>query len=682
MSAEDIAIQFSKDYQAGESIRDQANEDMRFITIAGGMWEGFLEEAYSNKPRMEYDMIEQSVERFMGEWEANDLMPNFKGEEDDDDKDAELVGGLFRAKWRNNGGADAAKIAVFEVAAVGFGAIRLSTRYLDDESVEDTRQDLEFWPVHGAYSTVVFDSNAVKIDKSDAGHVSVLVPYTTEAFEKKWLEAPQVSAGIDDRSQFNWSSKDLVYVIEHYRKHEKETRVHVFMNADGNKVIADQKDLEITLEELSRIGGYRKVSTKKVVKRWVEKSIVSGHRYLEKPRRIAGKVLPVIPFYGHYNIVDGMEVYRGFVRKEKDPSRILNMQVSNLAEQAATSIKEVPIFSPEQVKGLEDRWSQAHLGNKNYQLARDIRDSTGNVVARGPLGYVKPPQIDPSTKGLIEFTTEHIRSSTSGMPLDIEDPKSSGKALLTAQKRVDMHTYSVMGNIVTGMKRIGTAFVSMAQEIYTDNRKVTVVGEDGKARRARLNEMTLVKDEETGVTRVTTINSLANKRFEVYADVGKSYQAQRRETIDFLKELVGFLPEGDPRTDAILSSIIDNMEGAGLDVIKQFNRKQMLISGLVEPEEGNKEEEALIASIQQAQNQEDPTQKLIDSQAALNLAEAEGKQAQNIERLASAEKKQAETAKIIEDIGLEKVKLLLESIANSQSLSPDTQNQPPSMEAF
>ena len=342
------------------------------------------------------------------------------------------------------------------------------------------------------------------------------------------------------------------------------------------------------------------------------------------------------------------------------------MQVSSLAENAATSIKEAPIFAPEQVKGLENRWAEAHLGKKNYQIARPLYDKKGNIVQTGPAGYIKPPQIDPSTQGLIEFTTHHIRSTTASMPEDVEDPKASGKAILTVQKRVDMHTYSIMGNIVSAMRRVGQCFISMAQEVLTDTRETMIINEDNSTGRVKLNEQFI---NDHGV--LDRKNTFEGKRFKVYADAGKSYQAQRRETVDFLKELVSLLPEGDPRLDAVVSSIIDNMEGVGLDVIKDFNRKRMLASGLVEPQEGNEEEEQLVAQLQEAQNQPDPMQELVQSQAMLNMAEAQSKQAVNIEKMANADKKQAETVKILQDIGLDRARMILDALdQQQQSFTP------------
>ena len=71
----------------------------------------------------------------------------------------------------------------------------------------------------------------------------------------------------------------------------------------------EDKDLEDVLIEINRIGGYRKVSERKIVKRHIECSIFNKSGYIEEPRKIAGKILPIIPFYGKRTIVDGAETY-------------------------------------------------------------------------------------------------------------------------------------------------------------------------------------------------------------------------------------------------------------------------------------------------------------------------------------------------------------------------------------
>ena len=581
---EELKQRFNKDYLAAQENRDLANEDMRFIMVPGGMWEGYLEDHYADKPRLEYDLISQAVDRFMGEWSSNELAPQFADDESDIEDDAKLVDGIFRASYRKHGGRQALKNAVFEVAACGYGAVRLGTSHYDQYNPEDKRQEITFNPVFNAHSSVVWSAGAKQIDKRDADRVSLIHEYTKDQFEKQWPDHDVVSfAQKDDRRHLDWCTKNSVFVVEHYERISKKTTVRVFINPLGDKIHVEEDELEIALPELQ---GYQQIAKRKVTIDRIEKSLVYGGGYLEKPRRIAGKILPVIPFYGYWGFVDGQERYAGLVRKEKDPSRILNMQVSNLAELSAASPKESPIFDPEQVKGLESRWAQAHLGKKNFHLARPLVDKSGNVISAGPTGFIKPPQVDPATAALIQFTTDHIRSTSGGMPQDVSDPDASGKAILAVQKRIDLHTYTISDNIQSGVVRMGEAFISMGQEALKDNRFVPTLSIDGKESRAQLNRYESVEG------RIQLVNRLSSKKFSVYAKAGPSHESQKRETVELLKELLVAIPEGDPRRDVVMASIIDNMQGVGLDTIKEYNRKQMLLTGIVEPE--SDEEKAML----------------------------------------------------------------------------------------
>jgi hypothetical protein len=79
---------------------------------------------------------------------------------------------------------------------------------------------------------------------------------------------------------------------------------------------------------------------------------MDGRQVLEDCGRIAGKHIPIVPFYGRRWYVDGIERFMGHVRLAKDPQRIKNMQLSKLAEISAQSSTEKPIFTPEQIAAI------------------------------------------------------------------------------------------------------------------------------------------------------------------------------------------------------------------------------------------------------------------------------------------------------------------------------------------
>ena len=71
-----------------------------------------------------------------------------------------------------------------------------------------------------------------------------------------------------------------------------------------------------------------------------------------------------------------------------DAARLYNMQISQLAENSASTGQEIPIFDPSQMEGgISELW--ADRNTKPYLLARALRDNDGNIVAHGPTSYLK-----------------------------------------------------------------------------------------------------------------------------------------------------------------------------------------------------------------------------------------------------------------------------------------------------
>jgi len=48
-------------------VREEANEDMRFINVDGGMWEGFLEQQFDTRVKLQFDIVSNFLNRFKGQ---------------------------------------------------------------------------------------------------------------------------------------------------------------------------------------------------------------------------------------------------------------------------------------------------------------------------------------------------------------------------------------------------------------------------------------------------------------------------------------------------------------------------------------------------------------------------------------------------------------------------------------
>jgi len=640
------------DYNATVDQRDQADEDIRFVDVPGGQWEDLFPQFFGddNRPKMEFNKVHQSVYRAIGEWVTARFRPSFKPEAHTaNEKEAQLLNGLYRKDERRSGGFEAYDTAVEEMFKCGIGAWRLSTEFVDEEDPESDDQRVVFEPIPNSYNMVLWDSNAKRYDKRDARHCTVLTRMTQEGFEEQYpdVAVSSVSAPVD-RGNFNWGNTQNVFVAEFYECIRKKETVIVFENDAGEvRSLWESKVAEV-MDELEE-RGFNETKRRKKTRRYVEKTLISGTDILEKTIRIPGKSLPIIPLYGFRAISDGQEFYSGLVRNQKDAQRLFNMSGSKLGENAATSGKQVPIFYPDEVEGLANHWAEHALGIHAYMLKKPHKDPNGQESPH-PTEYLQPAPLDAANVQILELTSSFIREETGGNPQDTLDPDASGKAINAVTARVDMQTAILFENVAKSMRRCGEVYREIAADIYTTQRFETILKEDDSEDVVQLFEWVI--DEETG--KPVEINDITKGSFEVVVDTGPAFASRRRETVSTITEIMQNTPENSPYMPMLYTILLDNVDGEGLEDIKAFNRKQAIMQGYKEPE--SDEEIAMVQQLQEQQGQSSEQDRLI--QAATQQAEAEARERDSkvAVNLSTAAKNQAQTQQIQAEIGTDNFK--------------------------
>jgi len=649
----------AKDADILSEQRDKADEDMRFIYVDGGQWENFLEKEFQGRARLQFDYASQVKNKFVGEYSLSRLGVEY--EPDDDattDDDAELLNGIYRADFRDNSGREAVENAIDECATCGFGAYGMLTEYRDEEDPENELQKTVWRPIHNAYNTVFYDMSARRADKQDARWVTELTPYTRDAFKDEFGDIDPTSAYVpQDRSYLNENgSANEVYVATRYEIVKKKESVFIYNNlASGQVEYYDKDDHELIKDELSKSETHRFVKERKIINKKVMMSRFTGKEYIEKPREIAGKCLPIVPMYAYRAYINGVEYYFGLVRPIKDACRAFNVQMNQLVENAASAGQEVPIFGREQIEAQDVAALWADKNNKPFLYVDPLTDGDGNIVSAGPIGYNKPPMLDQSTSALLEIIPNFLREITGGAPQDTLDPDASGKAINAMIKQRNLTTQTIRQNIEKSFIAAGNLYQSIASDIYNRKQIIRTLGRDGTEGKETL--LKVVADEKTG--RLIEANTLRGKKFRAHADVGPQYSSMKEQTVEDLKGMTDALrgtASGEKYMDVIVSTMLDNIGGVGMGPLKEFNRKQMMLQGLVEPQ--TDEEKQWLAEA--TQPQEDPNQKLMEAAAAQQMAEAKNLQASSIDKIASAEKKAAETQEIFADIQNSQSKLQME----------------------
>lgn len=653
----------------GDLMRDQrekANIDMRFIHVSGGMWEDLYGTDTQNRTLMELDLISPYVQRFINDWNMNRVGVNFEPDNlKTSEDDADLMNGIYRADFRDNSGKMAVDNAVDEAAKCGYGCWKLATVQEDDEDPGNQNQRIEFRPINESHNLVIWDASSTRIDKADARRCTVLTPYTKKAFEKEYPDITPMSAyePYDLRYlNFDGETANELYIATRYEVVKRKETVYVYNNYLSEEVeVYTKEEHEKIKDELADDPAREFKEERKVIRRRVFKSVFTGSQFIENPRRIAGKYIPIIPVYGYRGYSGGMEWYRGLVRKLIDAQRIFNFVISKLAEISASSGQKLPILTEEQVRGHEDSW--ADRDNLSYLLLNELKDEQGVTIQNGPIGYLEPAALDQNTEALLRIVLEIIREITGGDIRELQhNPQLSGVALQKVFKRMDANTQEIQDNIANAVEWGGKVYQAIASEVYNTPRMVRAIGLDGSAKLERLQSV--VMDEETGS--FVEANRLHGKKFRVYSDIGPQYETQREEEVEKLKG-VGEMVKGtsmEPQyMPVIIAGIIDKLSLSKRDPLKVLNRRMLLAQGAVEPE--TDEEKQLVEQMKQPQP--DPQQELVQAAAAQALGEAERAKAEarnldakSLVNVADAEKKTAETAEIMASIEDNRAKTLAE----------------------
>jgi len=674
---EDALLEFDNIQSSMREERLQRLEDRRFYSIAGAQWEGNLAEQFNNKPRFEVNKIHLSVMRIINEYRNNRIAVDFVSKDgNSNDKLADTCDMLFRADEQDSTADEAYDNAFEEAVGGGFGAFRLRTVYEDEYDEDNDNQRIRLEPIYDADTTVFFDLDAKRQDKSDARICFVLTAMNREAYIAEYDDDPSSWPKEIHQYEFDWATPDMAYIAEVYRVEEASEQIRIFENSDGEEEryserdFADDEELEAMLDAIGTI----EVRQKRVKRRKVRKYIMSGSGVLEDAGYIAGTEIPIVPVYGKRWFIDNVERCMGHVRMAKDAQRLKNMQLSKLGEISALSTVEKPLFAPEQVAGFEMMWAEDNLKNYPYLLLNTVTDANGNETLAGPIGYTKPPQIPPALAGLLQITEQDISDLLGNQEAGEQITSNiSGKAVELIQTRLDMQTFIYMSNMSKAIKRAGEIWLSMARETMVEpGRKMKGLGAQGEMSSLELGKPMM--NQETG--KIEYENDLSKAKFDVTVDVGPSSSSKGSATVRALMGMMQITP--DPETQQVLGAMaMMNMEGEGLSEVQDFFRKKLIRMGAVEPTD--EEQEALTAELEQLQVQQDPQSMYLEAEASKSQAQAQKALADTEYTMARTEETRADTIETLAGIERSERKDVLNTAEQLQKVVQGSQiRQPPS----
>lgn len=655
----DLVAEFDDIQSAIKDERLQCLQDRRFYSIAGAQWEGDLGKQFANKPKFEVNKVHLAVIRIINEYRNNRITVNFvpkDGAQNNQLTDA--CQGVYRADEQDSVAEEAYDNAFEEAVGGGFGAYRFTTEYVDESDEKDEAQRIRIKPIFDADSSVFWNLDAKRQDKSDATKCFVLSSITRDAYEAEWGRSPASWAKGVFQTEFDWFTPDVVFVAEVYCVETAKDTVNIFQGVDGTekRYLQSELDEDSTIAETLEATKFNLVRIKKIKIKKVRKYIMDGSVILEDCGHIAGPNIPIVPVYGKRWFVDNVERCMGHVRLSKDALRLKNMQLSKLGEISALSTVEKPIMTPEEIAGHTVMWSEDNVKNYPYLLKNRALDLNGNPIAV-PMEYTRVPQIPPAMAALLQITEQDLQDLLGNQQAGEKLPNNvSGIAVELVQNKLDMQTFIYMSNMSKAVKRGGEIWLGMAKEILVErDRTLKTVDQSGTVSSIKIDRPAL--DKKTGA--MILENHFAGANFDVVADVGPSSASKRSATV---RALTGMMQiSTDPETIQVLGAMaMMNMEGEGIEDVRGYYRNKLIHLGVIKP---TPEEAQDLAKEQEAAAQKpDPQAEFLMASAAKAAADSSKAKADTILTMAKVDYTKAQTAEVLSSVDIANEQHLISTV--------------------
>lgn len=619
---EKILRKFDLDYSASENARTEARNDLFFSRVS--QWDDWLESYVTLQYRGQFDVVRPMVRKLVAEMRKNPIEVQYRPKDNAPADAADILMGMYRTDMRNNSSKIAVNVAVREQIECGYGAWRLVTEY-EDDSPTSNNQIIRRVPMHESCTHVIWDCNAKAMDKSDAKNCTIIHAMNIdgwEAFAEQYGLEPEIQPSFQSPNndlQFTWLSGKTIHIAEYYEVEEKKELVFVYRDPLTNDLQTySAKEAKEKIDELAS-AGYQKVGERRVKKRRVYKSIITSTGILKDRIPIAGEHIPVVPVYGEWSFFDDNELYEGVVRLSKDAQRLRNFILSKGADTVAKSPKKKPFFYPEQIAGYEHMFTGED--DYPYYLLNRTDENNGDLPP-APISYMENAEISPADAGMLEVATLAAKETARvGVDAEAANGQIAFDTVNQLNSRIDLETYVFQDNLAIAMRRDGEIYASIAAEIYDTNRTVTTTSEDGSE-----NQIDLMQEELDFRKGEMIVRNDIRGKYETFTDVGPSFQSQKDAARAEIGELIVKVPVEHPMWNVMMLTYANMMEGKGVEYIRDYANKELIVSGLKKPET-EEEQQWLMDAQQAAQSNQDPM--MVAAQAEQKKAEAELVNAQN-----------------------------------------------------
>lgn len=544
------------------------------------------------------------------------------------------------------------------------GWIRIITQYAGHDTFD---QEIRLERIQNM-SSVYIDPNHERQDGSDARDVFVFEDMDCEEFEDKYPDAAKTGY-----SDSKWGG-DTIKVCEHFTKDYEdkelcEFQIDTVAGLIKGVVFKDKVPDGATIVRTRKT----QVCTIKYCK-FTEQDILEEGEF-------PGTYLPLVPVYGFEAIVDGTRTFYSLIHQARDPQMMLNFWRSASTEVFALQPKAPFVGALGQFNTYAQQWNDANTENfatLEYDPVTVVGENGETVVLPPPM---RQPPPTPSLAIMQEAVgaAEAIKATLGMYDASIGNQTNdiSGKAIISRQMQGDNATFHFTDNLAVSMRQVGRILVNLIPIIYTGQRIMRIMGEDGKESLVPINQPVVKEGAKYRIAHgdeVSNIISFDAGKYDVVVEVGRSYATKRQEMSNLLMDAMNGNPDMFAKAGDLL---FQNLDVPGADEVAKRLRATMDPALLGDDVEA-KRLQLLNDTIQQLQQKLDLTEQALlakkNNEEFQNMLDAKKVENDTTKLKIEAAKAEAEIAKIkseTQGMDMEDIGILSSAIAHLKANTDD-----------
>jgi hypothetical protein len=236
-----------------------------------------------------------------------------------------------------------------------------------------------------------------------------------------------------------------------------------------------------------------------------------------------------------------------------------NFWQTSMTESVALAPKAKWIMAEGQDENHEQEWASAN--NTSYAYLRYKQTDINGQPAPPPIRQV-PEQPPAGIMAASQSITADLQAVVGIFdPSQLPQGNISGKALNGQQMQVDMTNFHYYDNLTRSIAHTGRIILDLIPKIYSAERVMRIIGDDGKPELVTINQRTGKQDQD-GVDEV--LNNVTIGEYDVVMETGPGYNTKRQEAVDSMMTLLA----ADPNLMAQAGDLIfRNMDFPGADII-------------------------------------------------------------------------------------------------------------------